>query len=326
MSATDQPTELASQLATEMTRCRQRGLNGLDKADRKQSRIEAAELERLAQQYCQFKGFELHGRIAQIRRLLRDGLDAYIQRGYETDGTFIKELFFGDDTTGARVKNAGQLLDNALRRHSQTQDWFSSRRPDLFQGLATFLIVFVNETPSVTVNEINEISNATGADATPIATTASTGRKQPAGRYLLIVAVMVTGISGVLWFTTRESSATRQPYDLDGKKAILLPDTGKTYPQTSASSLGAATFTDPYSVDTLGPRIEFLRQVQVSCKVYSPVIPSVGPKGYWYRIASPPWNNDYYAPANSFLNGDPPHGPYTGKDIDETVPDCPTTP
>lgn len=317
MSAEEQPPTLVAQLAGQMIRCRQRGLDSIDKDTRNQPRVKAPQLEHLAQQYCQAKGLELHGRIAQIGRLLRDGLDAYIQRGYDSDGTFIKELFFGDDTAGARAKNAGQLRDNALKRHGQNEQWFNSRRPDLFQSLATFLLAFTNETPS-----------ATTVDAAPTSTTTvRTSGKQPVGRYLLIVAVLLIAISGVLWFTTRESnSATRQPYDLDGKKTILLPDTGKTYPETSASSLGAATFTDPYSVDTLGPRIEFLRQVQVSCKVYSPVMPSIGPKGYWYRIASPPWNNHYYAPANSFLNGDPPHGPYTGKDIDETVPDCLTSP
>lgn len=314
MSAEKQPPALVAQLANEMIRCRQRGLDGIDKDARNQSRIEAAELEHLAHQFCQAKGFELHGRIAQITRLLRDGLDAYIQRGYETDGTLIKELFFGDDTTGALAKNAGQLRDNALKRRGQTEQWFNSRRRDLFQSLATFLIVFADETPSATV-----------ADATPVPVIAGTGRKPPVARYFLIVAVILTAISGVLWFTTRESNfATRQPSSLEGRTILLPADASKTYPQTSASRIGAATFDDPYSVDTLGPRIEFLRQVQVSCKVYSPVMPSIGPKGYWYRIASPPWNNHYYAPANSFLNGDPPQGPYTGRDIDEAVPDCPS--
>ncbi|MEW2255313.1 hypothetical protein [Streptomyces sp. NPDC047869] len=45
------------------------------------------------------------------------------------------------------------------------------------------------------------------------------------------------------------------------------------------------------------------------------------PGGYWYRIASPPWSDTYYAVANTFLNGDPPEGPYS-HDVDEKVPDC----
>jgi len=42
---------------------------------------------------------------------------------------------------------------------------------------------------------------------------------------------------------------------------------------------------------------------------------------YWYRIASAPWNNEWYAIANTFLNGDQPGGP-TEHNTDFAVPDC----
>lgn len=75
----------------------------------------------------------------------------------------------------------------------------------------------------------------------------------------------------------------------------------------------------------MGPRIEAGTWVDVSCKVHDPTIPSVNPDGYWYRIASSPWNNQYYAPANTFMNGDPWGGPYT-HNTDFSVPDCATAP
>ena len=59
----------------------------------------------------------------------------------------------------------------------------------------------------------------------------------------------------------------------------------------------------------------------MSCKVFDPTIISVNPDGYWYRIASSPWSDGYYAPANTFLDGDPPNGPYT-HNTDFAVPDC----
>jgi len=43
--------------------------------------------------------------------------------------------------------------------------------------------------------------------------------------------------------------------------------------------------------------------------------------GYWYRLADPPWNDHYYAAANTFLNGDPLEGPYYWN-TDFRVPDC----
>jgi hypothetical protein len=69
--------------------------------------------------------------------------------------------------------------------------------------------------------------------------------------------------------------------------------------------LGVNTFTNYRNASGLGTRIEPGAWVQVSCKVYDPYIQSVNPDGYWYRIASAPWSDAYYSPANTFMNGDP---------------------
>jgi murein DD-endopeptidase MepM/ murein hydrolase activator NlpD len=87
-------------------------------------------------------------------------------------------------------------------------------------------------------------------------------------------------------------------------------------------SLGANTFTNPYNASGMGPRIAPMQWVDVSCKVHAPQIQSANPDGYWYRIASPPWNNAYYAVANTFWNGDiPGQRPYT-HNTDWAVPNC----
>lgn len=85
--------------------------------------------------------------------------------------------------------------------------------------------------------------------------------------------------------------------------------------------LGVNTFTDPHNASGMGVKIQPAAYVVVSCKLYDPTIPSVNPDGYWYRIASSPWDNAYYAPANTFMNGDPWGGPYT-HNTDFSVPDC----
>jgi hypothetical protein len=71
----------------------------------------------------------------------------------------------------------------------------------------------------------------------------------------------------------------------------------------------------------MGPPIAAGQWVQVACKVYDPTVGSVNPDGYWYRIASPPWSDAYYSPANTFMNGDPYGGPYM-HNTDFAVPDC----
>lgn len=81
------------------------------------------------------------------------------------------------------------------------------------------------------------------------------------------------------------------------------------------------TFTDYHNASGMGPAIAAGQWVEVSCRVYDPTIASVNPDGYWYRIASAPWNNAYYSPANTFMNGDPYGGPYT-HNTDFSVPVC----
>lgn len=87
-------------------------------------------------------------------------------------------------------------------------------------------------------------------------------------------------------------------------------------------SLGANTFTNPYNASGMGAKIPAMAWVAVSCKVYAPQIVSANPDGYWYRIASPPWSDAYYAVANTFWNGDiPGQRPYT-HNTDWAVPNC----
>ena len=74
---------------------------------------------------------------------------------------------------------------------------------------------------------------------------------------------------------------------------------------------GVNTFTNYHNASGTGPRVDPATWVDVSCKVYDATIGTSNPDGYWYRIASSPWNDQYYAPANTFMNGDPWGGPYT---------------
>ncbi|HEX8003505.1 MAG TPA: hypothetical protein VF519_12495 [Mycobacteriales bacterium] len=95
---------------------------------------------------------------------------------------------------------------------------------------------------------------------------------------------------------------------------------GNGYAQVG--SRGSNTFLDPHSASGLGPRIEPGQVVRIECKHYDPTIASVNPDGYWYRIADSPWNGRYYAPANTFWNGDVPGRlPYT-HNTDFSIDDC----
>ena len=105
-----------------------------------------------------------------------------------------------------------------------------------------------------------------------------------------------------------------------GPTVTPTPIPPKTYSEQEGH-YGANTFTNPYNASGMGPKIPAGAWVQVVCKVYAPQIQSANPDGYWYRIASSPWNSVYYAVANTFMNGDPWGGPYT-HNTDFNVPDC----
>ena len=93
------------------------------------------------------------------------------------------------------------------------------------------------------------------------------------------------------------------------------------HPEEAYNKQGVPTFADHHNASGPGSLIPFQDIVVVTCKVYDPSIPSVSPAGYWYEIADRPWNDKYFAAANTFLNGDPPAGPYT-RNVDPAVPDC----
>lgn len=116
-----------------------------------------------------------------------------------------------------------------------------------------------------------------------------------------------------------------------GTTPTSTPTTGPTPPTPTSTPqklyaeqeghYGANTFTNPYNASGMGQKIPAGAWVQVVCKVYAPQIQSANPDGYWYLIATSPWNNAYYAVANTFMNGDPWNGPYT-HNTDFNVPDC----
>ena len=108
--------------------------------------------------------------------------------------------------------------------------------------------------------------------------------------------------------------------DRVGTWATCTPTPPTTWSEQEGHN-GVNTFTNYHNASGLGPAIAPAQWVQVSCKVYDPYIASVNPDGYWYRIASSPWNNAYYSPANTFMNGDPWGGPYT-HNTDFAVPNC----
>src|SRR5260221_487614 len=131
-----------------------------------------------------------------------------------------------------------------------------------------------------------------------------------------------TPVSGKLTPTPVPAASTRTPVPITPTPtATPVPPAPQTWTEQEGT-LGANSFSNPHNASGLGPRLDAMASVQVSCKLYDPTITSVNPDGYWYRIASAPWNNADYIAATTFWNGDiPGHPPYT-HNTDWNVANC----
>jgi hypothetical protein len=182
-----------------------------------------------------------------------------------------------------------------------------------------------------------------GADLDESAPGRTAGGLSRLRRNILIGAISVVAIAGAAtgaWALMHQGSGAGsgtndQGTHVAGPPVGGLPATttqsapfvtGKIY-REQEGHLGSTVYSNPSSLSAVG-RVQPLQIVQVSCKVLDPSMGSVSPDGYWYRIASTPWNNQAYAIANTFLNGDPIVGTsevpqhYT----DTSVQDCPSGP
>jgi hypothetical protein len=174
-----------------------------------------------------------------------------------------------------------------------------------------------------------------GADESP-SSKRSTNNENRHQRVVLVsalVVVVLAAAAGItVWRLGDQGSAAGANGASNGGASLPTtpwvsptgaPISGTLYGEQGDNKNGSITVTDPHHPYVTGVTIDYMEQIKVSCKVYAvpPGWDSVYPDGYWYRIASAPWNNKYYAIANTFLNGDNPNGP-TEHNTDPTVPTC----
>jgi transcriptional regulator with XRE-family HTH domain len=136
------------------------------------------------------------------------------------------------------------------------------------------------------------------------------------------VVLVVVGILIALLLTGGSSPTTTNfPNPNHHPKAPRITAVTHTYTEQEFNPNGASTFAH-LDGSGAGIPVAYGQYVQVSCKVYSTIVKSTKPDGYWYRLASLPWDNHYYAAANTFGNGDKlNHPPYT-HNTDWRVPNC----
>jgi hypothetical protein len=297
MAAPTQPSP--GPLAAELSECRQRGLDRLDIDTPSQSSVPAPTLTQLAADYCTHAAITVHGRIPAVTRLLRDALTSYEQAGNHANARLITDLFFADDPTATPVP--GQLLDRARKSRGVTDDKkFRDDRRRAFADFAQFLTAYSER-----------------------AATASHQRRR---RRLAVIATSVvvliaSGLTAwIITSNTGDAAAVASTSSAAPTTTNPPPAPGSTHPEVVNSAGNARTYRNPRDLIGEGPRITNHTTVQVSCVITATLATSAGK--YWYRVVTLPWGNQYYSPANSYLNGDPQGGPYTHA-VDPAVPNCP---
>jgi len=166
-------------------------------------------------------------------------------------------------------------------------------------------------------------TDGTGADGTRDRGAAAGPRSRAAGprrRWLVagpvVAALLGAGIALVVEHARDEPSTAASTQPLPE-----LPTSASEPPRDELTgSIGANAFRDPRTLADRAPMIPPSTTVSVRCRFYAPSIPSVEPDGYWYLIDSGEWAG-LWSPANSYMNGDVPGGPYT-HNTDFEVPEC----
>ena len=129
-------------IADDLADCRQRGLDWLDRRTTNQAPVPATALQRLAEEYVTAGHIFAADRIAQIKTLLRDGIEELSHQGHRADATLLHDLFFGDSPHGT-IKPSGELLKAARAKAGNPPEArFRERRANVMRSFAQFSIIF----------------------------------------------------------------------------------------------------------------------------------------------------------------------------------------
>lgn len=185
-------------------------------------------------------------------------------------------------------------------------------------------------TIAVRLCETPDCSGSTLATAEPFITNygVSEAKLSPAvkvtiGKTYFVNWLPPAALSGEPWVTfwfgtgprpeeANAMQALARGFDAEGVK--FTP----THESEQVEGLGAPTFKSYVNASGEGPAIGAGSSVEVTCRVYAPQIESSEPEGFWYLLHSSPWNDQYYAVANTFFNTTGGESAFT----DMRVPEC----
>ena len=120
-------------------------------------------------------------------------------------------------------------------------------------------------------------------------------------------------LSGTPFVDTNVPLCASQPAPGGGSPGVNEVTGGVTHTWTDYNSAGG----------TQGPSIQTNQTVTITCRLNGFTV--ADGNNWWYRIASSPWSNAYYASADAFYNNGASSGSLSGTPfVDSAVPACPS--
>ena len=162
---------------------------------------------------------------------------------------------------------------------------------------------------------------ADGAGDTGAAAGRGARADRPRRRWSVLALAAAAAVGAVTALIVVQQTREEPTVAAESEPLPELPTSASGPPHEELTgSIGANAFGDPRTLTDRAPMIPPDTTVSVRCRFYAPSIPSVEPDGYWYLIDSGEWAG-LWSPANSYMNGDVPGGPYT-HNTDFGVPEC----
>jgi hypothetical protein len=146
---------------------------------------------------------------------------------------------------------------------------------------------------------------APAASAGPTIALGPLFQRGPRWRWIAFSVIVVVAAAGSAFFVVEFRNGPRGP--------------ASTWTETTGTP--AHTWANPVQLTGAGTPLGPRQSVQVMCRVQGYVVPDGDP--WWYRLASAPWDGNYYATSDAFYN----NGATSGSDIngvvvDQQVPVC----
>jgi hypothetical protein len=147
-----------AKIAEDLSECRQRGLDWLDRKTTNQRPVPAVALGQLADDYVTATKLLVSGRTSQIKRLIRDSIDKMTSQDQTAEAELVRDLFFGESMDGP-IKSPGELLRTARQRAGDTEARFRERRSNVMLSFAQILVTIVKSADDQTGEIANDVTD-----------------------------------------------------------------------------------------------------------------------------------------------------------------------